>query len=54
MAAESKTATYWNAQSVSYLPPTLFVVIIILPYKNKITSYHEISYFGFNFDRKSN
>ena len=31
----------------------LFVVIIILSYKNMITTYHEISYFGFNFDRKS-
>ena len=25
MAAGSKTATYWNAQSVSYLPRTLVI-----------------------------
>ena len=28
-------------------------VILILPYNDKITTNYKISYFGFNFDRKS-
>ena len=31
----------------------MYHFIIILSYRNMITTYHEISYFGFNFDRKS-
>ena len=31
----------------------IYIVILILPYKNKITTNYKIPYFSFNFDRKS-
>ena len=34
-------------------PYVYLVVIIILSHKNKLTRYHNISYFEFNFDQKS-
>ena len=30
-----------------------YIVILIFPYKNKVTTNHKTYYFGFNFDRQS-